>query len=134
MAGRMTVKAGAKTAATKSAAARGGSASRRLRRAERKIRLVRHISELPPPPPELVELRKKQRKEQEKNNPVFAAMLPRLLKTRRGQWAVMKKGALAGFYPTLGDAGKAGDRRYRSGVYSLHEIDDREIDLGMFPL
>ena len=87
---------------------------------------------LPKPSPELRELRKKQRAEQERNNKIFDAQLPKLLKKRRGQHAVMKSGKIVGFYHSRDDAVSFADKRYPSRVYSLHTVDDSVIDLGIF--
>lgn len=86
----------------------------------------------PKPSPELLALRKKQRAEQERNNKIFDAQLPKLLKKRRGQHVVMKSGKMVGFYPSLDEAMNAADKRYPSRVYSLHTVDDSVIDLGIF--
>lgn len=83
----------------------------------------------PKPSPEQVALRKKQRAEQERNNKIFDSQFSELLKTRRGQYAMMKNGKIVGFYPSLDDAVAAGDKRYRSRVYSLHHIDDTPISM-----
>lgn len=81
------------------------------------------------------ELRKKQRAEQERNNDIFAAkFLSPLLKTHRGQVAVMKKGAVSGIYSSIDEATAAAERRYPSCVYSIHNIEEPvEYEFGMGP-
>ena len=71
----------------------------------------------------------KQREEHARNHGIFESQFTELVKTRRGQCAMMKNGKIVGFYHSLDEAEAAGDKRYRSRVYSLHEIDDTTISM-----
>ena len=84
---------------------------------------------LPEMSPESAALFIKQREEHARNHGIFESQFTELVKTRRGQWAMMKNGKIVGFYPSLDEAEAAGDKRYRSRVYSLHEIDDTTISM-----
>ena len=86
---------------------------------------------IPKQPPELVALRKKQHAEMERNAPIFDKQYDKLLKKHRGHYAVMRDGKILGIFPTVGEAAAVGER-CPGGVFSLHEIDDTPIDLGIF--
>lgn len=86
-------------------------------------------------PAALKALRQKQRAEQERNNGIFAdKFLDDLLKTHCGHIAIMKGGKVSGIYPSHTEAHYAAERRYPSGVYSIHYIEEPvEYEFGMGP-
>lgn len=77
----------------------------------------------------------KRRAEQERNNGIFAdKFLDDLLKTHCGHIAIMKGGKVSGIYPSHTEAHAAAERRYPSGVYSIHYIEEPvEYEFGMGP-
>jgi hypothetical protein len=74
-----------------------------------------------------------QRKEEiEKNYRAFVAMLPSLLPTNRGKFALMHAGEILEFYDTARDAYLAGQQAYLDGLFSVQEVTSSPVDLGYF--
>ena len=76
--------------------------------------------------------RKKQQTEVDVNYEVFLAKLPELLRRHPGQYALMKNLDFKGFFDTRADAIKFGKMQFDDGVFSVHEITDEVVDLGVY--
>ena len=62
------------------------------------------------------------------NSPAFGKIKPELLRTRPGQFALMKGGEVVGFFRDREDAFRSAEERFgRDGVYSVMEISDRPL-------
>lgn len=73
------------------------------------------------------------RKEQiEGNYAAFKNRLSDLMKTHAGKFALMHDGEIIDFFDTPLDAAIAGDRLYGDGLFSVQEVDDTPVDLGIF--
>lgn len=64
--------------------------------------------------------------EGEANYEAFLEMLPTLLKTKHGEWAVLRDRRLLGTLPTLGEAYDFALHRYPDHRFSLEEIREQE--------
>ena len=67
-----------------------------------------------------------------RNYEAFEAMLPVLLAERRDQFALMRDGAVAGFFPSAGEAQQAGSAQFSDGLFSVQRVEDKVIDLGFY--
>lgn len=66
------------------------------------------------------------------NFAAFQSRLPELLKTHAGKFAVMRRGEIVEYFDTLTDAARFGARMYPDDMYSVQEVTDRRIELGLF--
>ena len=66
------------------------------------------------------------------NFEAFSKMLPTLLKTNAGKYALLRKQKLVEVFDTPGDARKFAEAQFRDGLYSIQPISDVRIDLGYF--
>lgn len=67
-----------------------------------------------------------------RNYDAFEAMLPLLLAERRGEYALMRDGAVAGFFQSAGEAQAAGHADFGDGMFSVQKVEDKAIDLGFY--
>ena len=67
-----------------------------------------------------------------RNHEAFLEMLPKLVKTHPGQYALLYHGQLVEIFPTGREARWEGKRRYQCNDYSIQSITDKSIDLGWF--
>ena len=70
--------------------------------------------------------------EVDRNYEAFLDLLPRLLETHRGRWALLRDGELTAVFDTSRDARVAGMTFYSEGRFSIQEITTQPIDLGWF--
>lgn len=68
----------------------------------------------------------------DRNFDAFSAALPQLIKANRGKFAVVRDGSLSGVYDTLLDAHKAGWRLFNDERFSVQEITDEPVCLGIY--
>jgi len=73
-----------------------------------------------------------QRQQVDQNYDAFQRMLASLLADRRGQYALMRDRDVVEFFDDPGDAYRAGLRRFSDHLFSIQEVDDEPIDLGIF--
>lgn len=66
------------------------------------------------------------------NYEAFEAMLPLLLLDRKGEFALMRDRAVAGFFPTASAAQVSGAQRYPDSAFSVQKIEEKIIDLGFY--
>ena len=68
----------------------------------------------------------------DRNYTAFKALLPDLMKTSGGKWALLHNAALEGMFDTARDARLAGTKLYAEGLFSVQEVRSRAVDLGWF--
>ena len=68
----------------------------------------------------------------DRNYAAFAALLPDLMKTNAGKWALLRNAQLEAIFDTARDAQLAGGKLYADGLFSVQEVRDRAVDLGWF--
>lgn len=73
------------------------------------------------------------RQEQVRQNyKAFLEMLPELLQTHQGRFALMRNGGLIEFFDTALDAATAGKRLFPDDLFSVQEVIDSPVNLGFF--
>ena len=68
----------------------------------------------------------------DRNYTAFKALLPDLMKTSGGKWALLHNATLEGVFDTARDARLAGTKLYEDGLFSVQEVRSRAVDLGRF--
>ena len=66
------------------------------------------------------------------NYEAFLAMLPELMRTRAGQYVLLRHGRAADFFASGPLATAAGRQQFPDGLFSVQEVTDRAVDLGFF--
>ncbi len=74
----------------------------------------------------------KNRDQVEVNYAAFEKMLPDLVTTHRGKFALMRNGEIIEFYDTIRDAYLTGQKLYEDKLFSVQEIVETPVDLGFF--
>ena len=74
----------------------------------------------------------RQADEVDRNYEAFERMLPDILAAHRDQYALMKGREIVGFYDKPVDALKAGATLFGDGIFSIQEVTDEPIDLGIW--
>ena len=70
----------------------------------------------------------------ERNFVEFQKLLPELLKTHAGKFAVLRNGKIIEFFDTFGDAAKFAFRSFKDEMFSVQEVTEKRIDLGFFSI
>jgi len=70
--------------------------------------------------------------EVDRNFDAFEAGLGSILGAHRGEFALMRHGAIVAYFADEPDALAHGRLRYRDGIFSVQEVTDRPVDLGFF--
>lgn len=70
------------------------------------------------------------RSEVDRNYDAFRKMLPDLLKSNPGQFALMRNGEVVEFFSTLGDAVRFGKEKFGDHNFSVQEVTSQNINLG----
>jgi len=73
-----------------------------------------------------------QRAEVDRNYDAFSRQLATYLAQHRDDYALMRGGEVIGFFKTVREALTEAGRRFPDGIYSLQEVTDEPIDLGIF--
>lgn len=73
-----------------------------------------------------------QRTEVDQNYEAFREMVPDLMKSSPGKWALLHQRQLIGVFDTSGEAVAAGEMMYPEGRFSIQEITTEPISLGWF--
>jgi hypothetical protein len=68
----------------------------------------------------------------DENFVAFKAALPELLQTHPGEAALLRAKEIVGLYDTILDAQRAGIERFPDQMFSVQEITDEAIDLGIY--
>ncbi len=70
--------------------------------------------------------------EVDRNFDAFERMLGQLLSKHRGEFVLMKRGAVVACFDTEAHALAAGRHQFPDGLFSVQEVTDRPVDLGFF--
>lgn len=62
----------------------------------------------------------------------FEQLLPELLKTAEGKYALLRKRDLVDLFETAGEAHAAGTTRFDDGLFSVQKVKAGAISLGFF--
>lgn len=68
----------------------------------------------------------------DQNYATFTALLPDLMKTSAGKWALLRNEQIEAIFDTARDAQLAGEKLFADGLFSVQEVRDRAVDLGWF--
>ncbi len=68
----------------------------------------------------------------DRNYEAFRNMLPELLTSHAGDYALLRERRVAGFFGSAGEAMVAGDQRYPDQLFSIQLVTDKVVDLGFF--
>jgi len=74
----------------------------------------------------------RQREEVDRNYDAFTNMLPSILEEHRDELALMKDGRIVGYFDTPRGALEAASDRFPDGVFSIQEVTDEPIFLGVW--
>ena len=74
----------------------------------------------------------RQKLEVDRNDDAFMRVLGELLPDHRDQLALMRDGAVVGFYRTPREALEAANEKFPDGIFSIQEVTDEPIDLGFW--
>ncbi len=74
------------------------------------------------------------RKEVDTNYDFFQRNLSALLDRHRGQYALIRSAEISDFFDNPGDAYRAGLARFSDHIFSIQEVTDEPVDLGMFSI
>ncbi len=66
------------------------------------------------------------------NYQAFRLLLPSILATHRGKYALMKDEKILGYYSSPVDAREAADLAIKDGLFSIQYVSDVAISLGYF--
>jgi hypothetical protein len=66
----------------------------------------------------------------DRNFEVFSELLPSLLQTHPGKYAVLHDGNVVEFFDTLGDAVKFGHAKFGDANFSVQEVTRQGVNLG----
>ena len=66
------------------------------------------------------------------NYEAFVAQLPNILEGRRGQYALLHRREIIGYYGSAIEAATDGHRRFGEGGYSVQEVTDEADNLGFY--
>jgi hypothetical protein len=62
----------------------------------------------------------------------FLQQLPKLLMTHRGQYALMHRSEVVGFFPNAASAQEEGRKRFADELFSVQKVVEVQVDLGFF--
>lgn len=68
------------------------------------------------------------------NYDVFQRMLVQLLPEHRGEFALIRHKKIVGFFKDPGAAYREGLARYQDELFSLQEVDDQPVEMGLTSL
>ena len=66
------------------------------------------------------------------NYEAFEAMLPDLLKTAKGKFALMRERELVGLFDSASEAHFAGAKSFDDKLFSVQKVEDSAVSLGFF--
>ena len=76
--------------------------------------------------------RERQRRQVDENYAVFERQLPSFLHEHEDEFAVMRDGEVVAFMPDATAALREAHRRFPDEIFSIQEVTDKPIDLGIF--
>jgi hypothetical protein len=62
----------------------------------------------------------------------FQRTLTAYLQEHSGEYALLRHRAVVGFYRSPGDADRAGKVQFPDGLYSIQEVADEPVNLGLY--
>ena len=68
----------------------------------------------------------------DQNYAAFTALLPDLMKTSAGKWALLRNAEIEAIFDTARDARLAGGKLFADGLFFVQEVRERAVDLGWF--
>ena len=68
----------------------------------------------------------------DENFEAFQKLLPELMKTRPGKYALMREGEVVEFFDSARDAMIFGQTQFSDGLFSIQQVIDQIVDLGWF--
>ena len=68
----------------------------------------------------------------DRNYEAFKALLPDLIKTHLGKYALLREQAVVETFDTAGDAMKFAEAQFSDGLFSIQKITAQVVDLGYF--
>jgi hypothetical protein len=71
-------------------------------------------------------------REVDSNFDYFQRHLADYLSEHLGEYALLRKKAVVAFFRSPGEADREGRRRYRDGIYSIQQVADDPVDLGLY--
>lgn len=74
----------------------------------------------------------RQKEQVDRNYDAFVRQLADILPEHRDEHALMRDGAIVDFFAKPGDAYRAGVARFADGIFSIQEVTDEPIDLGLW--
>ncbi|HEX3484267.1 MAG TPA: hypothetical protein VHT51_04355 [Micropepsaceae bacterium] len=74
--------------------------------------------------------KKHDQSEVDRNYEAFRKMLPDLLKSNPGQFALMNNGQVVDFFTSLGDAVRFGKEKFGDHKFSVQEVTSQSVNLG----
>jgi hypothetical protein len=69
-------------------------------------------------------------REVDENYSIFIQLLPDLIKSHAGKYAVMRQGQVIEFFDTLADAVRYGHAKFGEVNFSVQEVIDQNVNLG----
>ena len=72
------------------------------------------------------------RRQIQKNYDAFQRVLSSLLPEHHGEFALLRHGEVVGFYSDAFEADQAGSRDFTDQLYSIQQIDDEPVMLGIY--
>lgn len=68
----------------------------------------------------------------DQNYEAFRKILPDLLATHAGKFAVMHDGGVVNFFDSLADAARFGIAQFGEGKFSVQEVTSKDVSLGFY--
>ena len=70
--------------------------------------------------------------EVDNNYEAFEKLLSAIIDEHKGEYALMKDAHIISYHESFYEAEKAGQERYKDGIYSIQRVDEEPINLGYF--
>ena len=74
----------------------------------------------------------RQQEQVDRNYDFFVRHLGSFIDAHEGEYALLRDEQVVGFFRNVTEADRAGRAKYPDGVYSIQEVTDEPIDLGIF--
>lgn len=81
---------------------------------------------------DIKELAQKRKEEVDANFEFFETILQDIIKEHKGQFALIKNKEIKGYFATLKDARETAKNIAKDNIYSIQEVTDEVVDLGIF--
>ena len=73
-----------------------------------------------------------QRHQVDINYDAFQRVLGSIIHDNRDQYALMRDREIVGYFAKPGDADREGDRRFPDGCYSIQQVTEEPVELGLY--